>query len=214
MNGWMRLWIFMSVIWAVIVVSVTAWIVIEDAQQSAEGPWIKYSLNDESRSFYEGLEGDEKGPAYTIAFEYEDGTEQNIQFTLIDRKVSEIDFKGKLNELAQEEGKELSPHEIESFIEQVSAKNAQALKAKNAFDAAVEFEKARKVEKRKETIYMALTILVVPSLLFLLIGLGFGVDSRKMHNKWVKPTGATLRSVPAAYPRRYIPISKDRAWPI
>jgi|AntAceMinimDraft_3_1070362.scaffolds.fasta_scaffold59966_1 hypothetical protein len=174
MNGWWRLWIFISVFWAVIVVPVTAWIVIDDAQQSAEGPWIKYRLNDEARGFYEGLEGDEEGPAYTVVLEYDDGTEQSIRFTLLEKNIPEIDFEGKLNRLAQEEGKELGPEKIESFIERVIVKNEQAQKAKIAFDAAVKSEKARKIEQRRETIYIALAILAIPSLFLLFIGLGIG----------------------------------------
>lgn len=172
MNGWWRLWIFVSVFWAVIVVSVTSWTVIDDAQQSAEGPWIKYRLNDEARGFYEGLEGDEKGPMYTVVLEYEDGTEQSIRFTLLEKKISEIGFEDKLNQLAQEEGKALGSEKIDSFIERVIAKNEQAQKAKNAFDAAVKYEKAQSLEKRRETIYMALAILAIPPLLLLFVGVG------------------------------------------
>jgi len=115
MNGWWRLWIFISVFWAVIVVPVTAWIVIDDAQQSAEGPWIKYRLNDEARGFYEGLEGDEEGPAYTVVLEYDDGTEQSIRFTLLEKNIPEIDFEGKLNRLAQEEGKSLALRKLRAL---------------------------------------------------------------------------------------------------
>jgi len=30
------------------------------------------------------------------------------------------------------------------------------------------------------------------------------MSGNRSRNKWVKPTGTTLRSVPAAYPRRYV----------
>ena len=172
MNGWKRLWILLTVIWALIVVSIATFIVIEDTYDNINGPWIKYRLSDQSKTFYEGLEEDENGPAYTVSFTYEDGTEQAIRFPLIEKEISEINFGEKLAKIAKESGRIVSSKEIDLFKEKVTLKNSQAAKAKEEFDSEIEKAKLENLRQRREIIYSSLAALFIPPIIFLFLGYG------------------------------------------
>lgn len=163
----------MSAIWVVIVVSVGTFIFIEDTYDNpTEGPWIISRLSAQSKAFYENLEDDESGPAYTVSFNYENGIEQKIRFPLLKKNISEIDFQEKLEGIAKETGNEISSDEIQRFKENVSLKNSQAFNARNEFLAKVEEAKIQNIEKRKEIIYSSLAISTLPPLVVLIIGFG------------------------------------------
>ena len=174
MSGWKRLWIFLSVIWVAIVASIATFIVIEDTSENARYRLSAiYRLSEESKAFYQDLEKDEKGPAYTISFKYEDGTEQEIRLPLLGKELSELNnFGEQLTKLAEESGRTVNSRQIDQFIEKVGLKNSQAIRAKEEFDSEVEKAKVKNLEQRKKIIYGSLRILIIPPLIVLILGYG------------------------------------------
>ena len=56
MNGWKRLWVFASLIWATFVIAIAAFMVKDYYVGPDDGPWIIYRLSDDSRAFYENID--------------------------------------------------------------------------------------------------------------------------------------------------------------
>ena len=170
MNGWLRLWILISAIWGVGVIGIAA-VSVADTFGDADGPWIKYGLSEKAKPFYENLEPDEKGPAYTIEFAYADGTKQGVRFPLLnDMEASEFDRK--IKNLAVREGKKISDIELSRFVNEVSSKNAEAKEALAEYQREVESSAQRKVSDRRQTIWISTLVLIVPPLIVLLLGHG------------------------------------------
>lgn len=171
MNGWLRLWILLTSVWAVIVIGIATVMVVETYDE-VEGPWIAYSLSEKAKPFFLNLEADEKGPAYTVEFTYTDGSTPSIRFPLLEN-VDLIGFEQKIKKLAVKEGKEVSEKEIRRFLDAVSQKNAEAKLALTEYQQEVERRGERKVNDRKQTIVIAALVLVVPP--FVMVALGYGI---------------------------------------
>lgn len=170
MNGWMRLWVLITAIWSVIVVGITTVIVIATFGDT-EGPWIAHSLSDNAKPFFQNLESDEKGPAYTVEFSYTDGTKQSIRFPLLEN-VALVEFDRKIKNLAKKEGKSVSENEIRRFLDVLSKKNSEAKSALVEYRQEVENITNRKAGERMQAIGVGALVLVIPPVVLLLLGYG------------------------------------------
>jgi hypothetical protein len=170
MNGWLRLWILLTAIWAVIVIGIVSVVVVE-TYDDAEGPWIAYSLSEKSKPFFQNLEADEKGPAYTVEFTYKDGTVQGIRFPMLEG-VDLIEFQKKINKLAANEGKEVSEKEIRRFLGEVSQKNSEAKSALAEYQQELERRREQKINDRKQAFFIGALVLVIPPIIILVLGYG------------------------------------------
>jgi len=171
MSGWKRLWVLISIIWALIIIAISA-IVIKDTYNIPNGPLIIYRLSYKSKVFYQDLEEDEKGPAYTVTFKYEDGTTQSVRCPLFVKPIEDIDFSEHLRKMALESGKKISDHEIELFISNVSKKNSSANSAKAEYESEREKVQKENIESRKNTFLFSTIAIIVPPIVILLIGYG------------------------------------------
>ncbi|RYY77225.1 MAG: hypothetical protein EOO52_07035 [Gammaproteobacteria bacterium] len=168
MNGWKRLWIFISLIWAAIVMT-TAFIVL--SQSSYNEPTkasVISKLSESSRKFYEI----EDGPRYTVTLSHEDGTKVGIQFPLLTEEFNALPFKEKLEKLAKKSGKTISVIEIENFAKEVKILNLQAAEAKREFDGVYENIMKANSDRRSKVIFTALISILMPILIILLLGYG------------------------------------------
>lgn len=170
MSGWMRLWVLLSAIWAAFVIGITT-VIVADSFGDVDGPWIVYSLSDKAKPYFQNLESDEKGPAYTVEFSYTDGTKQNIRFPLLE-DAALVDLDRKIKNLAKQEGKNVSEIEISRFLNVVSRSNSEAKSALNEYQREIENGVARKANDRKQTFGVAALVLVVPLIILLLLGYG------------------------------------------
>ena len=170
MNGWMRLWVFLTALWAVIVIGIATFIVV-DTYGEVDGPWVVYGLSEKSKPFFQNLDADEKGPVYTVQFSYTDGTTQSIRFPMLEG-VDLIEFQQKIRKLADEEGKEVSDKEIKQFLGAVSQKNSEAKLASSEYQQEVKRRAEQKVRDRKQAIWVSALVCVVPPIITLVLGYG------------------------------------------
>lgn len=170
MSGWIRLWVLITAIWAIIVAGITT-VMVVDTFGDADGPWIVYSLSDNAKPFFQNLELDEKGPAYAVEFSYADGTKQSIRFPLLESEAL-VEFDQKINNLAKKEGKSVSENEIRRFLDVVIKKNSEAKSALVEYRQEVENITNRKAGERKEVIGVGVLVLVIPPVVLLLLGYG------------------------------------------
>lgn len=170
MNGWMRLWILLTAIWAVIVIGIGVF-VVTDSYGQVDGPWVVYGLSEKSKPFFQNLEADEKGPVYTVEFTYTDGTIQSIRFPMLEG-IDLIEFQQKIRKLADEEGKEVTNKEIKRFLGAVSQKNSEAKLASSEYQREVKRRSEQKVKDRKQAIWVSALVCVVPPIIILVLGYG------------------------------------------
>jgi len=169
MNGWQRLWVVISAIWLLVVVSYAV-ISIQDTYTDPDGPWIFYSLSANAKEFYKDLEKNEKGPMYTVTFKFTDGSEQSVRFPLLEKPVGELKLGDQLNRLARENNKQISRQEIAKFINNVSKSNSRAKQAKKEYESKVQEVRQNSTEKRRNIIINSLLMLIAPPIGVLIMG--------------------------------------------
>lgn len=171
MSGWLRLWVLVSAIWLVIVVAFAA-LIAKDTFNDPDGPWIVYRLSDKAKGFYEGLEKNEKGPMFTVTFKYTDGETQQVRFPLLEKPIKDLELGKKLNKLAKEKGKMISPKVINKFLDDVAKSNKRAKLAKKEYESEVEKEHEKEITDRKNILKISLVSLIAPPIFLLLFGYG------------------------------------------
>jgi len=153
MNGWLRLWILLTSVWAVIVIGIATIIVVETYDE-VEGSWVVYNLSEKAKPFFQNLKADEKGPTYTVEFTYTDGSTQSIRFPMLEG-ADLIELQQKIQKLAVKEAKEVSENEIRRFLGVVSQKNSEAKSALAEYQQEVERRSEQKINDRKQAIVIA-----------------------------------------------------------
>ena len=171
MNGWLRLWIFISAIWCAAVITVASIIYI-DTQNTPSTYRVNTKMSEELKQFYKDLEVDEEGPRYTLTVKYTDGSDQSIRFPLIDEPIIKDEFEKKINGFAGKENKSVSKRELNKFYNLVSKKNKRAAEAKAEYDEEYELLTLKIQQEKANIIYIAIASAVVPSVLILLLGYG------------------------------------------
>lgn len=170
MSGWMRLWVLISSIWAVTIICITAFAIV-DTFKDPEGPWITYNLSDKAKPFFQDLKTDEKGPVYNVELAYTDGTKQIIRFPLL--KNEEFgDIDRKIKDFARENGKSISESEVQRFLNVTFKQNSEANSALIEYKQQVENTMAISANERKKIIGVSLLAIGLPPIVLLLIGYG------------------------------------------
>ena len=94
-NGWIRLWIFITGIWSVIVLIIALTSLYEIYNSPLERKAF-YNLSASSQIFYKDLEDDETGPSFSASFHYDDGTKQIIRFpNALENNIADIDITSR-----------------------------------------------------------------------------------------------------------------------
>lgn len=172
MNGWIRLWIFLTIIWGLVVGSVATFVVIEDTPVDESGPWVKYRLTEKSKKYYEDLKAEETGPVYTVAISLESGEKVRIRFDTLFDEIDEELFRNKLGKMAASKNTKVSDTQVDLFIDNLKRENSAALSAKKEYVLILAKARKENQEKRVSTIKHASAIFIAPSALILLLGCG------------------------------------------
>lgn len=169
MNGWLRLWVFVSLIWC-IAVSAMATIVYKEIRDEPYASSVSNKISKEAKEFYSDLEDDEDGPKYMLTLSYSDGTELEFRLPLLEEPVEEKEFKSKILNIVDEDNATISKHELDRFYKAVLKRNKLALEAKEEYDQVyLDLELVLKQEKLN-FIYVTLAIASVPVLLLIILG--------------------------------------------
>lgn len=178
MNGWVRLWLFLTAIWAVVVVGFAA-IMAADTYDDPDGPWIVYRLSDDAKPFFKDSTNSD-GPTFTVGLSFEDGTTNDISFPLLDSTDLQS-LESKIRRFADREGKRISESEFRRFSSAVVQKNNEAEAASLQYRLAVAQQSMKQSDKRKTTFQIAALVLVVPPLVLLTFGFGIAWVRRGFH---------------------------------
>ena len=171
MNGWMRLWLFISVIWLLLVVTVSSFLLLDNSYRNPDGPWINHRLSNSSKKFFENLAEGENGAHYSVSVEFDDGSKYEIRLPVLTQEGLETIPK-KIRKLAEEKEATVADSAIEGFSAKVRELNSAAQKADEARAQALrEYVSDMRAERKQLIIYAVLTF-VLPVLGALLMGLG------------------------------------------
>ena len=170
MNGWIRLWVFVSLIWMT-ATGLFAWYSIP--QNYTVGPWTKFGLSDSSIVFFTHEFMPYYEPHYTVDLEFEDGTKEPIILPVLTAdEVSPEYWREQIKEIADYKGKSASVFQPYVFSEKVAKKNEAAKIAKNQFDKLVSDKTAQSQESRSRHLTVSLLGILLPPLIALILGFG------------------------------------------
>ena len=176
MNGWMRLWVLVSVLWFCVVAVIVYVSVVSESYDPPYVHDIYNSLSPKAKPYYLKFSLDEK-----TFLKEGDSQEQWLLYDAVDEALrpfykqssehpeSLLSIQGKLKAT---KGYSLTIDEIEKRLNKLKEQDAMAPKAEEEFDSKVEEAYRKKAEARKKAIIHAITITVVPSVLLLLVGYG------------------------------------------
>ncbi len=169
LNGWMRLWILLTLIWVIIVGALSIAIIGWPTEPSRHE--VINLLSDQSQTFYKELEADEEGPSIVVEYSYKDGTKQRVQFPNLGEDALD-NIKKNIQEKAIEEGKEVTSVEINQFIELVSIANEKAKTALKEYQQAYKDRAKYLISERYVEYVIAALVLIIPPLIILMLGYG------------------------------------------
>lgn len=164
----MRLWVFVSVIWAIAVIVVTALMVADEGDITVHESTVVSQLSPESKVYF-NHDGDEA--QYVISLVYDNGHIVNINFKHSDA-IPDIDELSEALSLAEVGGGKVSREKVETFRQGALETQVHAKKAQEEFDTHALAIKKRKLGKRNDILLMGVGFLVIPSLILLAFGYG------------------------------------------
>jgi hypothetical protein len=175
MNGWMRLWVLVSVLWLSLVGVIVYVSVVSESYDPPYTQDIYNSLSTKAKPFYFMLnenagrflkKGDEDQWLLT------DEVNEALRPFYKEYSGHPATLFSIQSKLKGANGYSLSVDEIKKRLIELKEQDALAPQAKEEFDRKVEEAYRKKAEARKKAIIHATTITVVPSVLLLLVGYG------------------------------------------
>lgn len=163
----MRLWIVLSVLWAVIIVGMFG-LLIAQTYQDPDRPSVYYQLSDSAKSFYENSKEGE-GPTYEATVHYADGTSTTIEFPLL-TSTDFQEFETKVKGYAEGQGTHVHPAELDRFYSAVIQKNKDAEAASLEYRRALALESAKQRLNRATWVKTGFLVLFIPPLAILSFG--------------------------------------------
>jgi len=167
MNGWIRLWIFTSLVWVSLAGAIS--IIAETDYDNNLHYDVVNSLGKENKSYFQNNGGEESAkPEYEINFSYENGGSQKIIISLLSDASLENDIKSIISDIVNShiENKSATTYaELIRIEDEIRSKNRLAKKA---------YEEYLKNKPHVKFLFWSKiwVFYMGPPLFFILIGIG------------------------------------------
>lgn len=166
MNGWLRLWVFISVIWAVIVVFLAALLMREDWHKAPDYSAALKHVSDETLIFYRDFG---PSPEMTVPVSFSDGSKTTVHLDL-SNPINIESISSMIEISVDNHNRKALPGEVSRITKEAEKRKALLKAAIDDMEAGI---KQAMRKNQREMVTLVIAIVVIPSSILLVVGSGF-----------------------------------------